>query len=133
MKKLKTIHRIAQQTLGDAGEIRSARQLVSIVVAVVAGVSSSAAFAEGEGVDPLGEIGTVATDSITLVFNVIGAILVLVGLLMFIGSAINISRGRSTAGELMLMFVVAGALVLIGIAFVAFGLTQTAAIGGDGG
>ncbi len=87
------------------------------------------AFAqENTGPDPLGDIGTVATDSITLIFNVIGALLVVVGLSMFIGSAVAIARGRSTAGDLLLMFVMAAALVLIGVAFVAFGLTQTASI-----
>ena len=82
-----------------------------------------------EDVDPFGDIGIVATDSLTLIFNVIGVILVLVGLGLFINSAVNIMRGRATAGDLMLSFVVAGALLLIGIAFVAYGLTAVGEIG----
>lgn len=86
-------------------------------------------FAQADtGLDPLGEIGTVATDSITLIFNVTGALLAAVGLAMFIGTSVAVARTRSTAGDLLVMFVLAAALVLIGVAFVAFGLTQTASI-----
>ena len=87
-------------------------------------------FAEDPaGVDPFGDIGEVATNSLTLVFNVIGVILVLVGLGLFLSAAVNIIKGRSTAGDLMLSFVVAGALVLIGIAFVAYGISAVSEIG----
>ena len=87
-------------------------------------------FAEdAAGIDPIGDIGEVATNSLTLIFNVIGVLLVLIGIGLFLSAAVNIMKGRSTAGDLMLSFVVAGALVLIGIAFVAYGLTAVGEIG----
>jgi len=109
----------------------SGRSMLMVLIGLFFCFFAADIYAEAAAAgDPLGQIGTVATDTLTLIFNSIGAVLVLVGLLMFIGAAINIARGRSTAGELFLMFVVAAALFLIGIAFVALGLTEVGKIGG---
>ena len=109
----------------------SGRTFLCLAMGLLVWFFTPSVFAETP--DVFGDIGTVATDSLTLVFNVIGVILVLVGLGLFLSAAVNIMKGRSTAGDLMLSFVVAGALVLIGIAFVAYGLTAVGEIGTTSG